>query len=67
MLYRNAGMHGDPLGTYTTGDMGAAVAELKERGVDVDEEIRDTPWGRFAMFRDLDGDALQHQRVETDA
>ena len=36
------------------GDIEAKRAELLERGVGV-EEIYETPWGRFANFRDPDG------------
>lgn len=61
-------LHGsDPVWTFTTSDMDAAVADLQEKGVDVDDEIRDMPYGRFTMFRELDGNSLQlHQPVEMD-
>lgn len=66
MLERIQEMHGtDPMWTFTTEDIDAAIADLDDRGVDVDAETMDTPWGRFAMFRDLDGNALQlHESVE---
>jgi catechol 2,3-dioxygenase-like lactoylglutathione lyase family enzyme len=38
-------------------DIEASSAELKAAGVDVGK-IDDTPWGKFAMFTDPDGNGL---------
>lgn len=38
----------------TTDDIEADYQALKDAGVDTDPVV-DTPWGRFARFRDLDG------------
>lgn len=60
MIDRLRAMHGtDTMWTFTTPDLDAAVEDLRENGVAVDDDIRETPWGRFAMFHDLDGNALQ--------
>lgn len=40
-----------------TGDIEKEVNELKAKGIDVGR-IDDTPWGRFAWFKDLDGNGL---------
>ena len=40
-----------------TDDIEAMHAQLTERGVDIDE-IDDQPWGRFASFRDVDGNGF---------
>lgn len=53
-------LHGtDPMWTFTTRDLDAAIEDLRDRDVAVDDDVRETPWGRFAMFHDLDGNALQ--------
>jgi catechol 2,3-dioxygenase-like lactoylglutathione lyase family enzyme len=59
-------MHGTTtMWTFTTQDIDAAMAELEANGVDVDGETTDMEWGRFLMFRDLDGNALQlHEPAE---
>jgi len=49
----------DPMWTFTTSDLDAAIEDLRGKGVEVDDEIRDTPWGRFGTLRDPDGNALQ--------
>jgi catechol 2,3-dioxygenase-like lactoylglutathione lyase family enzyme len=33
------------------------ISELKEKGIEVGK-IDDTPWGRFAWLKDLDGNSL---------
>lgn len=38
----------------TTGDIDARRAELAARGVEI-SEVQSQPWGRFATFRDPDG------------
>jgi predicted enzyme related to lactoylglutathione lyase len=43
-------------------DIGAARAELVERGVDV-SEIQDFPWGRFVFFSDPDGNGWAVQQI----
>ena len=48
----------DQMWTFNTSDIDAAVEHLEDCDVDVDE-IREMPWGRFVMFRDLDGNELQ--------
>lgn len=49
---------GDTLWMFDTADLDAAVADLEERDVDVDE-IQETPWGRMVTVRDPDGNAFQ--------
>lgn len=45
-----------------TGDIEKESRELKAKGVNV-EKIDDTPWGRFAWLKDLDGNGLcLHQK-----
>src|SRR4051812_48847589 len=45
-----------------TDDMKAEIAELKAKGIEVDK-IDETPWGKFAWLKDLDGNSLcLHQR-----
>lgn len=39
-------------------DVDADVAALADRGVAFDGAIEDAPWGRFATFRDPDGNGL---------
>lgn len=48
----------DQLWTFNTPDIDAAVEHLADQDIDVDD-IRELPWGRFVMFRDLDGNELQ--------
>ncbi|HET6663206.1 MAG TPA: VOC family protein [Acidimicrobiales bacterium] len=43
-------------------DIGAARAELLERGVEV-SEIQDFPWGRFVFFSDPDGNGWAVQQL----
>ncbi len=38
----------------TVSDIGAARAELVERGVEV-SEVQEFPWGSFVFFNDPDG------------
>jgi predicted enzyme related to lactoylglutathione lyase len=45
-----------------TPDVDAEHARLKKLGVDVDD-IKDAPWGRFATFRDSEGNGLVLQRA----
>ena len=40
-----------------TDDIKKDVADLKSKGVDVGK-IDETPWGRFAWFKDPDGNSL---------
>jgi catechol 2,3-dioxygenase-like lactoylglutathione lyase family enzyme len=40
-----------------TRDIEKEVKELKAKGIDVGK-IDDTPWGRFAWLKDLDGNSL---------
>lgn len=40
-----------------TNDIDAARAELKSRGVAIDE-VGEEPWGRYATFEDLDGNGF---------
>ncbi len=47
-------------------DVDARRAELAERGVDVGE-VQTQPWGRFATFRDLDGNGWVIQQPPTRA
>lgn len=48
----------DQMWTFNTPDIDAAVEHLADKDVDVDD-VREMPWGRFVMFRDLDGNELQ--------
>jgi predicted enzyme related to lactoylglutathione lyase len=43
-------------------DIGAARAELVDRGVDV-SEVQDFPWGRFMYFSDPDGNGWAVQQL----
>ena len=43
-------------------DIEAARAELADRGVDVGD-VQDFPWGRFAFFRDPDGNGWSVQQI----
>lgn len=40
-----------------TADIQKKVASLREKGVAV-EKIDDTPWGKFAWLKDIDGNGL---------
>jgi catechol 2,3-dioxygenase-like lactoylglutathione lyase family enzyme len=54
-----AGFHGI---IYETDDIEKEIAALKAKGIDVGK-IDDTPWGRFAWLKDLDGNGLcLHQK-----
>ena len=54
-----AGFHGIILETT---DIEKEIAALNAKGVDVGK-IDDTPWGRFAWLKDLDGNGLcLHQK-----
>lgn len=45
-----------------TDDIGKEVREYKTKGIEVGK-IDDTPWGRFAWLKDLDGNSLcLHQK-----
>ena len=44
-----------------TKDIDAAHAELKKRGVAI-EDIEDAPWGRYATFEDVDGNGFVLQQ-----
>lgn len=45
-----------------TGDIENEIKKYKSKGIDVGK-IDDTPWGRFAWFKDLDGNSLcLHQK-----
>ena len=44
-----------------TDDLDADVAELTRRGVTFADGIRKEPWGRYATFRDPDGNGLTLQ------
>jgi len=43
-------------------DADAALAELRERGVDC-EGVDEQPWGRFVYFRDPDGNRWALQQI----
>jgi catechol 2,3-dioxygenase-like lactoylglutathione lyase family enzyme len=49
-----AGFHGI---IYETDNIEKEIAALKDKGIDVGK-IDDTPWGRFAWLKDLDGNGL---------
>jgi catechol 2,3-dioxygenase-like lactoylglutathione lyase family enzyme len=49
-----AGFHGI---ICTTDNMEREVRELKTKGIEVGK-IDDTPWGKFAWLKDLDGNSL---------
>lgn len=45
-----------------TEDIEAEIADLKTKGIDVDK-VDETPWGKFAWLKDLDGNRLcLHQK-----
>jgi len=39
-------------------DLDAEMARLRDAGLRFDGDVDDTPWGRFAAFRDPDGNRL---------
>jgi predicted enzyme related to lactoylglutathione lyase len=41
-----------------TSDMEATIAELATRGLVIEGEIDEQPWGRFVMFEDPDGNGI---------
>ena len=41
-----------------TTDLDAEVAALRDRGVPMDGEIEEAPWGRWATFSDPDGNGF---------
>ena len=47
---------------FETDDIDIEINELKAEGIEVGK-IDNTPWGRFAWFKDLDGNSLcLHQK-----
>jgi predicted enzyme related to lactoylglutathione lyase len=40
-------------------DIETTVSELRDRGVDFQDEISDHPWGKIVPFADPDGNILQ--------
>jgi predicted enzyme related to lactoylglutathione lyase len=47
---------------FETDDIEKKIEELKAKSIDV-QKINDTPWGRFAWLKDLDGNSLcLHQK-----
>lgn len=57
----------DQMWTFNSPDLDAAVEHLEDSDVDVDE-IREMPWGRFVMLRDIDGNELQlYENAELEA
>lgn len=45
-----------------TEDIASEIAQLKAKGIDVDK-VDETPWGKFAWLKDLDGNRLcLHQK-----
>jgi Predicted enzyme related to lactoylglutathione lyase len=44
-------------------DADAALALLREKGVDVDPAVDEQPWGRFVTFRDPDGNEYTLQQL----
>jgi predicted enzyme related to lactoylglutathione lyase len=45
-----------------TQDLDSEHARLRAAGVDIDE-IKDAPWGRYATFRDTEGNGLVLQKA----
>jgi catechol 2,3-dioxygenase-like lactoylglutathione lyase family enzyme len=41
-----------------TDDLEGDIADLKGRGVPIDGEIQEMPWGRFVTFSDPDGNGI---------
>ena len=41
-----------------TDDLEGDIADLKGRGVSIDGEIQEMPWGRFVTFDDPDGNGI---------
>ncbi len=41
-----------------TNDLEGDMADLKSRGVSIDGEIQEMPWGRYVTFDDPDGNGL---------
>lgn len=57
----------DQMLTFETRDIDAAVAAFEAHDVDHDD-IAEMAWGRFVMFRDIDGNELQlHENPELGA
>ncbi|HMS66839.1 MAG TPA: VOC family protein [Saprospiraceae bacterium] len=47
---------------YETDDIESKIMDFKNNGIDVGK-IDETPWGKFAWFKDLDGNSLcLHQK-----
>jgi predicted enzyme related to lactoylglutathione lyase len=46
-------------------DLDADVALLRSRGVGIDLEIEQAPWGRFVTFDDPDGNGIVLQATAT--
>jgi predicted enzyme related to lactoylglutathione lyase len=42
---------------YETEDITTSIKELKAKGIDAGK-IDETPWGKFAWLKDLDGNSL---------
>lgn len=45
--------------TFVTADLHGTLDALREMDVPVDDELRETEWGTFAMISDPDGNRLQ--------
>ena len=55
--------HEDRIGTFFNGSFGCddvhyTYAQLKERGVEFEEEPQEQPWGTYAIFKDVDGNSF---------
>jgi catechol 2,3-dioxygenase-like lactoylglutathione lyase family enzyme len=50
-----------------TDDLGADVERLSDRGVAIDGDIQEAPWGRFVTFDDPDGNGIVLQQTSEGA
>ena len=41
-----------------TDDLAADVAALRDRGVEIEDEVEEAPWGRWVTFDDPDGNGI---------
>jgi len=55
--------HEDRIGTFFNGSFGCddvhyTYAQLRERGLEFEEEPQEQPWGTYAIFKDVDGNSF---------
>ena len=55
-----AGASGGPVIAFRPeDDIESAVEKLREKGVEIADEVSEHPWGRIATFKDSEGNDLQ--------